>query len=356
MPGLLHADPRNSSVGILANVQINGLTVPVLLTSPHAALTPPILSGHALDANNQIVLGAATIAALHKKVGDTVLVSYGAPKDAPIYVPPSPMRIVGTATMPAIGVSGHLHPSMGTGGLIPTGLEPPAFKKALTDPDPNLNGPIIDVVRLKSGVSPGAGRRSLHRIVVTADRVMAADPNGPGDTYAVLSVQRPAEIVNYQSTGATPALLAFGLAAGAAVALGLTLGASVRRRQHRPLRWNRGVGTNMFRMLPLAIDEPARHCKSGGGGREFETVRCRESRHGRTSWEAVFLPVSGSSPVSIRFWATSKSLMLRCAEARRNMSNAWLAVTRSRSMRIPNASPIISRLAKEVWRAASRRS
>ena len=231
MPGLLHADPRNSSVGILANVQINGLTVPVLLTSPHAALTPPILSGHALDANNQIVLGAATIAALHKKVGDTVLVSYGAPKDAPIYVPPSPMRIVGTATMPAIGVSGHLHPSMGTGGLIPTGLEPPAFKKALTDPDPNLNGPIIDVVRLKSGVSPGAGRRSLHRIVVTADRVMAADPNGPGDTYAVLSVQRPAEIVNYQSTGATPALLAFGLAAGAAVALGLTLGASVRRRR-----------------------------------------------------------------------------------------------------------------------------
>jgi len=214
-----------------ANVQINRLTVPVLLTEAHARLTPPILSGHALDANGQIVLGAATIAALHKKVGDTVMVSYGAPKDAPVYVPPTPLVIVGTATMPAIGVSGHLHPSMGTGALLPTGLEPAAFKKALTQPDPNLNGPIIDVVRLKSGVSPTSGRRSLQRIVAAADKVMAADPNGAGDTYALLPVQRPAEIVNYQSTGATPALLAAGLATGAVVALALTLAASVRRRR-----------------------------------------------------------------------------------------------------------------------------
>jgi len=214
-----------------ANAQIDGQTVPVLLTEAHAALGPPILSGHALDANNQIVLGAATLAELHKKVGDTVLASYGAPKDAPVYIAPTPLLIVGTATMPAIGVSGHLHPSMGTGALLPTGLEPVAMKRALTNPDPNLNGPVIDVVRLKKGVSLAAGRASLRRIVEAADKVMAADPNGEGDTYAVLSVQRPAEIVNYQSTGSTPALLASGLAVGAVVALGLTLAASVRRRR-----------------------------------------------------------------------------------------------------------------------------
>jgi hypothetical protein len=213
------------------NVQIDGLTVPVLLTQAHAELSPPILTGHVVDANNQIVLGSATLAALHKKIGDTVMVSYGAPQDAPIYVPPSPMVIAGTATMPAIGVSGHLHPSMGTGALLPTGLEPAAFKRALLQPDPNLNGPAIDVVRLKNGVPPAAGRASLQRIVATADKVMAEDPNGQGDTYALLSVQRPAEIVNYQSTGATPAVLATGLAAGALAALGLTLGASVRRRR-----------------------------------------------------------------------------------------------------------------------------
>ena len=213
------------------NVQFDGLTVPVLLTGAHADLGPPILTGHAVDGNNQVVLGTATLAALHKKVGDTVMVSYGAPKDAPIYVPPSPMIIVGTATMPAIGASGHLHTSMGTGALLPTGLEPAAFKRALIQPDPNLNGPPMDVVRLKSGVTLAAGRASLQHIVDVADRVMAADPNGQGDTYALLSVQRPAEIANYQSTGATPALLAIGLAAGAVVALGLTLAASVRRRR-----------------------------------------------------------------------------------------------------------------------------
>ncbi len=230
---LLNRDPDVAAWAgySFANVQIDGLTIPVLLTQGHSSLGPPILSGHALDANNEIVLGAATLAALHTKLGETVSVSYGVPKDAPTYVPPTPLVVVGTATMPTIGVSGHLHPSMGTGALLRAALEPAAFKRAIRDPDPNLNGPVIEVVRLKRGVSLAAGRSSLRRIVGAADKVMAADPNGAGDTYAVLSVQRPAEIVNYQSTGATPALLASGLAAGAIVALGLTLAASVRRRR-----------------------------------------------------------------------------------------------------------------------------
>jgi ABC-type lipoprotein release transport system permease subunit len=48
---------------------------------------------------------------------------------------------------------------------------------------------------------------------------------------ALLAVQRPAEIVNYRTMGDTPALLGAALAVGAVVALGLTLFASVRRRQ-----------------------------------------------------------------------------------------------------------------------------
>jgi hypothetical protein len=54
---------------------------------------------------------------------------------------------------------------------------------------------------------------------------------GTGDTVSVASVQRPAEIVNYRTMGATPALLAAALAVGAIIALGLTLAASVRRRR-----------------------------------------------------------------------------------------------------------------------------
>jgi hypothetical protein len=47
-------------------------------------------------------------------------------------------------------------------------------------------------------------------------------------------VQRPAEIVNYQSTGATPVVLAIGLAVGATLALALTLIASVQTKTTRP--------------------------------------------------------------------------------------------------------------------------
>jgi FtsX-like permease family len=214
-----------------AGVQIDGQTVPVLLAQTHATLSPPILSGHALDANNQIVLGAATLAALHKKVGDTVRVSYGSPNDAPVYVPPTSLRVVGTATLPAIGDSGALHTSMGTGGMISNGIGSAAFKRAIKQSDPNLNGLDIDVVRLRSGVTPTAGLASLHKVAVAANKIMAADPQGQGDVYQVIGVQRPAEIVNYQSTGATPGILAAGLAAGAIVALGLTLAASVRGRR-----------------------------------------------------------------------------------------------------------------------------
>ena len=71
----------------------------------------------------------------------------------------------------------------------------------------------------------------MNRIATLSDKVFAADPNATGDSVEVLGVQHPAEIVNYQSTGATPVILAAGLAVGAIVALALTLIASVRRRR-----------------------------------------------------------------------------------------------------------------------------
>ena len=235
-PVVTHLLPRDPDVAAFtgynfAGIQIDGQTVPVLLAQKHAELNPPTLSGHPLGADNEIVLGAATMAALHKKVGDTVTVSYGSPSDAPVYVPPTPLRVVGTATLPAIGTSGALHPSMGTGAIISEGIESPAFTQAITQSDPNLNGQDVEVVRFRRGVTAAAGLASLHKITAAADKVMAADPQGQGDVYDVLGVQRPAEIVNYQSTGATPGILATGLAVGAVVALGLTLATSVRRRR-----------------------------------------------------------------------------------------------------------------------------
>jgi hypothetical protein len=137
--------------------------------------------------------------------------------------------------MPSIGTSGNLHPSMGLGAELATAIEPPAFRAALHQPDPNLNGPAIYAVRFARGTSPTVGFATLARIARDATATMAKDPNGGGNSggnrYVAIGAQRPAEIVTYESTGATPAVLALGLAAGAVVALGLALAASVRRRR-----------------------------------------------------------------------------------------------------------------------------
>ena len=216
------------------NVEIDGQTIPVLFArSRLEAVSPPILSGHGLDASNQIVVGAATLAVLHKHVGDGVLVSFGTPADAPLYIPPTRLVIVGTATFPAVGYESLVadHTSMGTGALFSEAIFPPEFQRAIQSPDPNLSGPELVFVRMRKGVGPAAGRADMQRIAAATNKIFAADPHATGNDVLVLGVQHPAQIVNYRSIGSTPVVLAAGLALGAIVALALTLAASVRRRR-----------------------------------------------------------------------------------------------------------------------------
>jgi hypothetical protein len=222
------------------DAEIDGQTVPFLIQDSQSdrrdPVAPPILSGHGVENKDQVVLGAETVKQLHTHLGGTVVVSFGLPKDAPFYVPPTNVVVVGTATMPAVGFSSVIsdHTSMGTGALVSRGIEPAAFQKAQLSTDPTLNGPNLVFVRLRADVPRAIGLAGLKRIAASADRDLAAVPNGggQGNSVSVVGVQRPAEIVNYRSTGATPTLLASALAAGAVIALGLTLAASVRRRRH----------------------------------------------------------------------------------------------------------------------------
>jgi hypothetical protein len=216
------------------DAQIDGQTVPVILASRNAEVTAPILKGRPVESASQIVLGAATLAMLHKQIGDTVTVSYGKPADTPVYVPPTRLTIVGTATLPAIGQAQTLHPSMGTGAILPVGVEPPAFRAFQKTPFPALNGPEAVLVRFRPGVSPAAGLASLRRIAREGVRdfdALPASAGAGGSSLQILPVQYPAEIQNYRTIGAMPVLLAVGLAAGAVIAIGLTITASVRRRR-----------------------------------------------------------------------------------------------------------------------------
>jgi hypothetical protein len=209
---LLDHDPYVAAwTGIsFATLSIDGRTVPVLGVSPPAKVGPPLLSGHPFETSDQVVLGATTLAQLHKHVGDTVTVDTGS-------TAPTRLRIVGTATMPTIGQPGSVHPTMGTGALLSEQLIPASIRNLQNSAVP---GPNAVLIRVRDGANPVLAYRSLQKINATLS-------TGGG----VASVQRPAEIVNYRSMGTTPTILGAALAAGAAAALALTLIASVRRRR-----------------------------------------------------------------------------------------------------------------------------
>jgi hypothetical protein len=210
--GLLDHDPDVASwSGVyFASLDLDGVLVPVLGATPGATVAPPMLSGHRFDAANQVVLGALTLAQLHKHVGDTVYVRVASTK-------PIPLRIVGTAVMPAIGANFSQHLEMGTGAMLSYKLIPTFERNTFNSSAP---GPNAIFVRLR----PGASGRSLQKIA-------SATSSTINDGVNVQSVQRPAEIINYRSLGTAPALLAGTLAVGAVIAFGLALVSAVQRRR-----------------------------------------------------------------------------------------------------------------------------
>ncbi len=214
---LLDHDPQVAAWSgyYFATLQIDGVAVPVLGGTPREVVGPPILTGHGVQTPGQIVLAPGTLAQVHKQVGDTVTVRYGT-------TAPHTLRIVGTATMPSVGVGGVTgHPSMGTGAVVPYQLIPVPVRNQF---NVSPTGPNAVFVRLRPGANTAVALRSLDRI--------AAKISLPTNySTSVLAVQRPAEIVNYRSMGATPLILGLGLTLGAVAALGLTLVASVRRRR-----------------------------------------------------------------------------------------------------------------------------
>jgi hypothetical protein len=209
----LDADPDVAAwSGVdFAQLDINGKKVPVMGETPGASVTPPLLSGHDLDGPGQVVLGAETLSQLHKRVGETVEVSGNTGKS-------TVLRIVGTATFPAVG--GSPHTELGTGALLDFRLIPKSARNIFNLPG---GGPNAELIRLTTPTKAGALGR-LHKIV--PDLEHAAQ-----DTVGFIGVQRPAEVADAGSLRATPSYLAFALAGGAVAALGLTLIASVRRRR-----------------------------------------------------------------------------------------------------------------------------
>ncbi len=194
---------------------IDHLVVPAIGMPAGAAVTPPVLSGRPIETDDEIALGASTLAQLHKRIGDTLDVSTGGRA-------PHVLRIVGTVTLPAVGAPSTVHTEMAVGALVPGSLTPPGTGLGRGD------GPEAIFVRYRAGTNLVTADRELARIAPKIQSTNpATDPDADGPPV-VVSIERPAEIVNYRSMGTTPALMAIVLAVAATAALALTLLASVR--------------------------------------------------------------------------------------------------------------------------------
>ena len=213
---LLNADPLVTGwTGVyFSTLQIDGVNVPVMGGSPHASVGPPLLSGRPFNRVNQVVLGASTLAQLHKHLGDTVTV--GAPG-----IGLTTLRIVGTATMPSIGVTGSSHLEMGSGALLSYTLIPPKARNVFDVQQP---GPNAMLVRFKQGANPASATASLQAIVRKNPQIKGDGGSRARRGAAGRDPQLPHPGHDPDSPRCLP-----GRRRG--VALGLTLVTSVRRRR-----------------------------------------------------------------------------------------------------------------------------
>ena len=179
-----------------------------------ATVAPPFLSGHGFDAPDQVVLGATTLADLHKQVGDTVEVR------ATDSTPDS--AIVGTATharpsaTPAISTRPWGRARCSSYKLIPATVRNAQHNE--------IPGPNAVLVRFRAGANTPRRCRSLQQI----NHTLRARPTARAAWRRCND--RPRSSTTAPS-GNTPAYLGAALAVGAVVALALTLIASVRRRR-----------------------------------------------------------------------------------------------------------------------------
>ena len=195
-----------------ATASLDGQSMQMMIQEPGARVAPPVLSGHGVDAADQVVLGEASIAALHKRVGQTVTFSSGSKS--------ATLTIVGTATLTPISKGLE----MGTGAVVAPSNFPAAVLNAQQS---DIPGPQAVLIRLKNGTNTTNALRSVHQIIHELNRI----PNDPSPAGGLVAHLRPAEIANYRSMGTMPDILGGGLALGAVAALALTLIASVRRRR-----------------------------------------------------------------------------------------------------------------------------
>ena len=222
MDHLLGGQPRVAGWSELAFTQlpVDGRDVPVVGLLRHTGnVVPPTTSGQPLSGTGQVELGAQTLAELGKKIGDTVTI--GSPPYA------RQVKIVGTVTLPSIGVEQTDHVSLGRGALLPETTLLAAVGAVGSQESATVSLPVFPstaVIDLKPGTTGPQRAALVHHVV-------SANPDGlAGGTYE-LPPQLASEVYNAEQLGSQPVALAVGLAVASVLSLAMTVLSTVRRRR-----------------------------------------------------------------------------------------------------------------------------
>ncbi|MEY2571190.1 MAG: putative transport system permease protein [Acidimicrobiaceae bacterium] len=216
---VLGGDPDVASYGggTFGGDTIDGRNLPELGIDLGSEVTPPIRTGRMITSADEVVLGTATIAQLHKHIGDQVSSSSG------------PLTIVGTATFPTVSQVHGDHTSLGIGAIVETKLVPGWQRNCVPGQSSTQQttfdkcGPNILFVRFHAGVDKAAATSRLTDLAPQLDAVQSG--------IAVLPPQRSAEIVNADDISGSSTWLGVAVAIASLVALGVALTSAVRRRR-----------------------------------------------------------------------------------------------------------------------------
>lgn len=179
-----------------------------------------LLSGHVPSAPDQIVLGAQTLHALHRHLGQTVQVVVSQFQVPRGHVPALRMRIVGVAVFPSFGRGGFAATDLGNGAEVTAATLSAPYPPICVRPATCYN---FLVIRYRPGTDLHAAAARLLAAVTAA--------GCPPGTCVVTADQRPGDIRNYAGIRDTPLVLGALLALLAVGTLAHVLVTGVRRRR-----------------------------------------------------------------------------------------------------------------------------
>jgi hypothetical protein len=199
-----------------------------------------LLSGRAPAAPGEIALGAQTLRALHRQLGQTVRVvvdRVSAPGPATQHT----MRIVGVAVLPSFSRGGFASTDLGTGAVVPASVLSEPFAPAhCTGHETCYN---FFLFRYRPGTSLTV---ATARLSALATRLRC-----PVFSCTVNSDQRPGDIKNYAAIRDTPLVLGAVLALLAAGTLAHVLLTGLHRRR-RELAVLKTLGLVRSQLLRVA--------------------------------------------------------------------------------------------------------